>query len=97
MMALRRSLVLAAVAATLSTGRSLAQSPAERVALDSLHAAIEAVGDSGALLAREQARIAVAREHRDDPLIHLELGYIAFRLGEITLVRKHYDDAAGEF
>ncbi|MGD0483562.1 MAG: hypothetical protein ABSB58_02790 [Gemmatimonadales bacterium] len=97
MEALKRSLVLAAIAAALASGRARAQSPAERLGLDSLRAAIEAVADSGVLLAREQERIAVARQHRDDPLIHLELGYIAFRLGEITLARKHYDDAAGEF
>ena len=97
MTTLRRSLVLAASLAALATGRSHAQSPTERLALDSLRAAIGAVADSGVLLAREQERIAFARQHRDDPLIHLELGYIAYRLGELTLARKHYDDAAGEF
>jgi GWxTD domain-containing protein len=49
------------------------------------------------LLAREQARIAVARQNRDDPLIHLELGLIAHRLGEITGQNQRYEDAAGEF
>ena len=97
MKALTRSLALAAAAATLIPGGAGAQSPAERAGLDSLRAAIETVADSGVLLAREQARIAFAREHRDDPFIHLELAYVAFRLGEITVGRKHFDDAAGEF
>jgi GWxTD domain-containing protein len=97
MQALRRSLVLAAVAASLAAGRARAQSPAERARLDSLRAAVEAVADSGVLLARERERIAVARQNRDDPLLHLELGFIAYRLGEVTGQRKHLDDAAGEF
>lgn len=97
MQALRRSFVLAVAAASLAAARARAQSPAERVGLDSLRAAIEVVADSVALLAREQERIAVARQNRDDPLIHLELGFIAYRLGEVTGQRKHFDDAAGEF
>ena len=35
--------------------------------------------------------------HRDDPLIHLRLGFIAIRLGELGRGAKHFDDAAGEF
>ena len=34
--------------------------------------------------------------HRDSALIHLELGFIAIRLGELG-GRSHFDDAAGEF
>jgi GWxTD domain-containing protein len=30
-------------------------------------------------------------------MLHLELGFLAFRLGEVTGARQHYDDAAGEF
>jgi GWxTD domain-containing protein len=74
-----------------------AQSPAERAQLDSLRTALAAQADSSALLAREQQRMAVARQNREDPLIHLELGCIAHRLGEITGADKHFDDAAGEF
>jgi len=74
-----------------------AQSPAERAQIDSLRTVLTAEADSSALLAREQRRIAVARQNREDPMIHLELGCIAYRLGEITGADKHYDDAAGEF
>ena len=45
----------------------------------------------------EATRIAVAKERRDDPMIHLELGILAYRIGEMTAGTKHYDDAAGEF
>jgi tetratricopeptide (TPR) repeat protein len=93
----RRVLVAAAFAAGTAAARVAAQSPAERAGLDSLRAALETVTDSTALLAREQARIAVARQNREDPLLHLELGFIAYRLGAVTGQRKHYDDAAGEF
>lgn len=74
-----------------------AQSPAERAQLDSLRTALTAEADSSALLAREEQRIAAARQNREDPMVHLELGCIAYRLGEITGADKHYDDAAGEF
>jgi tetratricopeptide (TPR) repeat protein len=92
-----RVLVAAALGAVISAARAAAQSPAERAGLDSLRSSIESLGDSTALLAREQARIAVARQTRDDPFIHLELGFLAYRLGEVTGQHKHYDDAAGEF
>jgi GWxTD domain-containing protein len=92
-----RVLCAAALLAAWLPARAPAQSPAERVSLDSLRRALGEVADSTVLLAREQARIAVARQNRDDPLIHLELGLIAYRLGEITSQNPHYDAAAGEF
>jgi GWxTD domain-containing protein len=93
-----RSLVAAVLVAAIARSAPLAaQDPAGRARLDSLHAALAAVSDSTGLLATEHARIAYARVHRDDPMIHLELGLIAYRLGEITVGSKHFDDAAGEF
>ena len=96
-MKLSRVLLAAALLAASLTVRARAQSPVERAGLDSLRRALGEVADSTVLLAREQARIAVARQNRDDPFLHLELGLIAYRLGEITGADKHYDDAAGEF
>ena len=92
-----RIVLAAALLAASLTARARAQSPAERAGLDSLRRSLGEVADSTVLLAREQARIAVARQNRDDPLIHLELGLIAFRLGEIAGQNPHYDAAAGEF
>jgi GWxTD domain-containing protein len=79
-------------------GRAVsAQAPADRARLDSLRAMLAGIADSTVLLAREQAGIARAKQDRDNALIHLELGYLAYRIGEVTANRKHFDDAAGEF
>ncbi|HEV8265068.1 MAG TPA: GWxTD domain-containing protein [Gemmatimonadales bacterium] len=73
-----------------------AQSPADRAALEALRDSLAAVADSVALGRLEAATIAVAKQRRGDPLIHLRLGFIAYRLGELA-AKSHYDDAAGEF
>jgi len=76
---------------------AMGQAPAERLRLDSLRARYDTVADSVRLLAVEQARINVARHDRDNPFIHMELGWIAQRIGDLTGTKSHYDDAAGEF
>ena len=76
---------------------TLAQSPADRATLEALRDSLSAVTDSTALQQLETRTIPVARQHRDDPMIHLRLGFIAYRLGEISNTKSHYDDAAGEF
>ena len=76
---------------------TLAQSPADRASLEVLRDSLAVVTDSLALHQLEASTIPVARQHRDDPMIHLRLGFIAYRLGEITNTKSHYDDAAGEF
>ncbi|MGH7520307.1 MAG: GWxTD domain-containing protein [Gemmatimonadales bacterium] len=76
---------------------ALAQSPADRATLATLRDSLALAKDSVSLRRLELATIEVAKQHRDDPLIHLRLGFIAYRLGEITKSKSHYDDAAGEF
>ncbi|HWC74160.1 MAG TPA: GWxTD domain-containing protein [Gemmatimonadales bacterium] len=76
---------------------ALVQAPADRADLEKLRDSLSFVKDSVALLRLEASTIAVAKQNRDDPLIHLRLGFIAYRLGEITKNKSHYDDAAGEF
>ncbi len=76
---------------------ALAQSPADRVAIESLRDSLSLVTDSVALAGVEATTIEAAKQHRDDPLVHLRLGFIADRLGAITKNKAHYDDAAGEF
>ncbi|HEY3279020.1 MAG TPA: GWxTD domain-containing protein [Gemmatimonadales bacterium] len=88
------ALVCSAAGAAL---RLAAQSPADRAAVEALRDSLGTVQDSAALARLEAATIGVARTRRDDPLIHLRLGFVAYRLGEITKVKSHYDDAAGEF
>ena len=76
---------------------ALAQAPAERTDLEALRDSLAAVQDSVALNRLEAATIEVAKQNRNDPLIHLRLGFIAYRLGEVTKEKAHYDAAAGEF
>ena len=76
---------------------ALAQAPADRATLEALRDSLSLVKDSVALSRLELGTIEVAKQNRDDPLIHLRLGFIAYRLGELTKNKSHYDDAAGEF
>src|SRR5207244_1234323 len=92
---MRRSLVLLALLVGPAT-RLAAQAPAERAAIEALRDSLARVTDSLSLKRLETATIQVAKQNRDDPLIHLRLGFIAYRLGEITNHKSH-DDAAGEF
>jgi GWxTD domain-containing protein len=73
-----------------------AQSPADRAGVEALRDSLSTVTDSARLGRLEAATIVIARQRRDDALVHLRLGFIAYRLGELT-VKSHYDDAAGEF
>src|SRR3989441_238527 len=74
-----------------------AQDAADRAALERLRDSLAGVTDSTALRRLEAATVEVAKRHRDNPLIHLRLGFIAYRSGELAGSKAHYDDAAGEF
>src|SRR5687767_15748184 len=47
------------------------------------------VADSLPLKRAEEATIELAKRRREDPLIHLRLGFIAYRLGEVTRSEEH--------
>src|SRR5688572_28699798 len=87
------------VAAALCGGprAARAQEPADRAALQALRDSLAAQRDSTVLRRLEAATIARAKVQREDPLIHLRLGFIAYRLGELGAGKSGYDDAAGEF
>ena len=85
------SLAIAALVAALR-----AQDPGERAALDTLRDSLARVTDSLALKRLEATTIDLAKRNREDPVIHLRLGLIAYRLGEMA-AKSHFDDAAGEF
>jgi GWxTD domain-containing protein len=74
-----------------------AQSVAERDSLERLREQLATVDDSLDLLTKEAALIDRARVDRDNAFLHLVLGFVAYRLGEITEGNPHFDDAAGEF
>src|SRR6266550_5563507 len=92
----RRFLLLAYLSVS-PTVRLSAQDPADRRALEVLRDSLAAVTDSNALLRLEARTIDVAKRDRDNALLHLRLGFVAYRLGELADSKKHYDDAAGEF
>lgn len=73
-----------------------AQAPEERLALERLRDSLAAVTDTIALGALEAQGIERARTDRNNTLLHLRLGFIALRLGELAS-KSHYDDAASEF
>jgi GWxTD domain-containing protein len=95
----RRSVVPLLVGGLLALGPGAslaAQDLSDRLALERLRDSLAGVADSVALQRLESATIELAKGQRDDPMIHLRLGFIAYRLGELG-GKSHWDDAAGEF
>jgi GWxTD domain-containing protein len=68
-----------------------------RDTLERFRGEIEAISDTLALAGLEDSLIGRARLDRDNPLLHLRLGFVAQRLGDLTGVKSHYDDAGSEF
>lgn len=74
-----------------------AQSPAQRAQIEAFRDSISTASDSVALLSAEKLLITHAsREMRDSAMVHLRLGFIAMRLGDLN-GKKHYETAASEF
>lgn len=76
--------------------RAHAQLPADRAALESLRDSLAGVKDSTDLLRLERRMIDNAKANRSNAVLHLRLGFVSLRLGEIA-GHTHYDDAASEF
>lgn len=94
---IRDSLLAIAVTGVALCGRPLAaQSEAERVGLEQLRDSLAATVDTTGLFAIEKGLIGVAKADRNNAFIHLRLGFVALRLGEVA-GHSHYDDAASEF
>ncbi|MGE3525413.1 MAG: hypothetical protein AB7I33_05785 [Gemmatimonadales bacterium] len=73
-----------------------AQSPDQRAALERWRDSLATVTDSAGLISLESAMIDTARRDRDNTVLHLKLGLLALRLGELGS-RSRYDDAGSEF
>jgi GWxTD domain-containing protein len=73
-----------------------AQSPADRAALEHFRDSLAATVDSTGLLGVERRMIEVAKRDRNNAVLHLKLGFLSLRLGELG-GQAHYDDAASEF
>lgn len=89
-----QALALLVVAAPVS---AIAQRPPDRAAIFRWRDSLRTAADTTHLLALESRTIDSARKNRDDPLIHLRLGFLGLRLAEITSGASHFRDAAGEF
>ncbi len=80
-----------------------AQSITQRVALERFRDSLEAVSEVPPLQGLEADLIALAKKDRNNAELHLRLGFVAIRLGELTadssreVARRHYDEAGGEF
>ncbi|MBL0180215.1 MAG: hypothetical protein IPP98_14020 [Gemmatimonadetes bacterium] len=66
-------------------------------ALRDVRRTVGVVRSADSLRQLEQLAIAEVRTRRDDPSLHLQLGFIALRLGEVTGEMRHYEDAYDEF
>ena len=95
---LRRERVLAlllALAAAVSSPLR-AQSPEERVEIEAFRDSLASTADSIGLLALEKRLIEQAKADRSNAIMHLKLGFLSLRLGDLG-GQSHYEDAASEF
>ncbi len=74
-----------------------AQTPVQRVSVAAFRDSLAAIDDTIALRELESAMIDVARVDRDNALLHVKLGFLAYRLGELTGAKQHLNDAGSEF
>lgn len=78
-------------------GRPLsAQSAAQRLEIATFRDSLATVRDTVALKQLEKQLIKVAKVQRDSAMIHLRLGFLSLRLGDLG-GHGHYDDAGSEF
>ncbi len=75
---------------------AVGQEPADRIALERFRDSLASTADSNGLLALEKRLIKQAKADRNNGVLHLKLGFLSLRLGELG-GHSHYDDAASEF
>jgi GWxTD domain-containing protein len=76
--------------------RIQAQAPADRDELERFRDSLATTVDSVGLLALEKRLIDSTKSNRTNGVLHLRLGFLSLRLGELG-GHSHYDDAASEF
>jgi len=74
----------------------MAQAPDVRVAIERFRDSLWTLTDSVPLVTLEQRYIIQAKSDRNNALLHIRLGFIALRLGEMGS-RSRLEDGAGEF
>lgn len=90
-------LVLLVASTCLAPTGAVAQSPAQQDTIAAFRDRVAAIGDTVVLRVMEDSMIDIARVDRDNALLHIQLGFLAYRMGELTEGNAHFDDAAGEF
>jgi GWxTD domain-containing protein len=73
-----------------------AQSPADREAIEAWRDTLAQTTDTIMLLRWERLMITDAKADRDNTMLHLRLGFLSLRYGDLA-GGIHYDDAASEF
>jgi GWxTD domain-containing protein len=73
-----------------------AQEPEQRIELERFRDSVGGTVDSSGLLTLERQLIERAKADRSNAMIHLRLGFLSLRLGELG-GQSHYEDAASEF
>ncbi|NOT07195.1 MAG: GWxTD domain-containing protein [Gemmatimonadales bacterium] len=79
-----------------AAGSMSAQTPEQRRQADAFQDSLELITDSALLHSRESRLIEAARREQKNAMIHLRLGHLALRRGDLGGA-AHYDDAASEF
>lgn len=88
--------LLVAIAAIEVQSPASAQSAPERLSLQLWRDSLSILQDSVILRRLERGTLVVARNARDNPLVHLRQGFVLLRLGEVG-AGSVWDDAAAEF
>ena len=76
--------------------RLSAQTPEQRDELERFRDSLAATPDTAGLLVEERRLIDLAKTDRSNTLVHLKLGFLSLRVGDLG-GQAHYDDAASEF
>jgi GWxTD domain-containing protein len=88
---------LTALFASCLLGSALsAQTPEQRRAIDAFRDTLQTITDSTLLQSHEERLLLAAQRTRSDAMLHLRLGQLALRQGELG-GPSHFDDAASEF
>jgi GWxTD domain-containing protein len=93
---LRLALLAVALIVAVLPSRLSAQAPEERAELERFRDSLAASTDSTGLLVLERRLIDQAKAERSNTLVHLKLGFLSLRVGDLG-GQAHYDDAASEF
>ena len=94
---MRISVVSGMTAVILFAGSVRAQSPAQRVEIEAFRDSLAPLSDTIPMVILEKRLIArAAHEARDSAMVHLRLGFLGLRLGDLA-DKQHFVDAASEF